>query len=191
MPRIPLLLALVWLPVTCQVVFAGPPERRSGKMVVDEAARLQAEVQRLEREVARDHSDPSASDELDVARARLAAAEGRIGEARAAWQKVIASREAVMRQWQRAAPKVCTPIDPAILGGPVAEARCGLAEVEGDRATLTKELPNVIASHLGTLRILDELRKRGAYEPQETDDERALQKEIRQLRRRLESVQRR
>ncbi len=190
MPRTALLPAVFCVAVSLPAALAGPPRAPSGKMVRDEVTRLQAEVQRLEKEVGRDHSDPAAADELDVARARLAAAQGRTGEARAAWRKIIDSREAVMRQYQRDAPRICTPADPVILRGPVAEACCGLAEVEGDRATLVRELPKVVASYEARLRIIDLLRQKRAYESEETEEERAIRKQLRQFRQRLDAVQR-
>ncbi len=84
--------------------------------------------------------------------------------------------------------KICTPLNPAMLSGPVAEARCSLAEVESDRAVLARELPKVIAYHKAYLGMLDELRKRGAYPTEETDEERTPRKALRNARLRLDAV---
>jgi hypothetical protein len=191
MPRTPIALAVLSLSLLWHPVFAGPPEGPTGKMVVSDVVQLRDDVLRLEKEVERDNSDPSAADDLDVARARLAAAEGRMGASRAAWKKIIASREAEMRQWQRSPPKWCTETDKPRLRGRVAEARCSLAELEGNRAVLAQELPKVIAWHETMLLMWDKLREAKAAEPEETELERRIRKELRQCRQRLEALQRR
>ena len=96
-----------------------------------------------------------------------------------------------MKRWQllELKGKFCNPIDPAILHGPVAEARCGLAEVENNRVVLARDLPMVIAYHEARLKIIDTLRKTGAYEPEETEEERAMRKELRQVQKRLDAVE--
>lgn len=164
-----------------------PPEGPSSRMTQADVPALTAEVKRLEKAVG---SDKYLADDLAVARARLATADGRTADARGAWRRIIASREEMMRRWEQlfASGKICAAPDPAMLGGPVAEARCGLAEVEGDQVTLAKELPKVIAYHEARLALVDLLRRKGAYEPQETEEERSSRKLIRQARQRLDAV---
>jgi hypothetical protein len=187
MSRTPLLFALLSLLVPVPAVVGSPPEGPSGRLVQDAVPTLQAEVRRLEREVAR---EKSLAEDLDVARARLAAAQGKTGEARAEWQKVIATRVARL-DVLLSGRLDCDPSDIALYRGAVAEARRGLAEVEGDQAALARELPQVIAYHEARLERLDDLRKRGAYYAEETDEERAIRKELRQARQRLDDVKRR
>ena len=67
-----------------------PPGRPVGRMVQDAVPCAAAEVKRLKKEIAR---DKSLAEELDVARARLATAQGKMGEARAAWQRIIGAGE--------------------------------------------------------------------------------------------------
>jgi hypothetical protein len=183
------LLVLFGLLVRAPAAFASPPEGPSGRVVQDAVPALAAEVKRLEKEVAR---APELADELNVARARLATAQGRTGAARAAWRKVIAAREELVARCETLLAKgvLCDPSDLTLYRGAVAEARCGLAEVEGDRAALARELPKGIAYHEAMLRRLDELRKKGAYEPRETEEERAIRKELHQARQRLDALKR-
>jgi hypothetical protein len=188
MSKKPLLLALLGLLVPAPALVAGPPEGPSGRQVQDAVPALQDEVKRLEKEVAR---DKSRTEELDVARARLVAAQGRMGEARAVWRKVIAAREEAVARWEALVRRgeACISINPAILRGPVAEARCGLAEAEGDRATLARELPKVIAYREERLAQLRRFAKDGAYAPEEAEqEEKSLLKEIREARQRLDAV---
>jgi hypothetical protein len=187
MSRTPLLLALLTLLMPAPALVAGSPQGPSGQLVQDPVPALQDEVRRLEREVAR---DKSLTEELDVARARLAAAQGRIGEARAAWQKVIATRVARL-DVLLSGRLDCDPSDIALYRLALAEARCGLAEVERDRAALARELPKVIAYYEAMLKMYDKLREAKAYEPDETEVERSIRKELRQARRRLDAVKRR
>lgn len=190
MSKTPLLIALLSLLVPAPVLVAGPPEGPSGRLVQDAVPALQDEVKRLEKEVVR---EADKADDLAVARARLAAAEGKMGEARAAWRTIVAFREKRMARWDLLVAKgeVIGPTDPAILRGPLAQARCGLAEVEGDRAALERELPKVIAYREAQLRMLDELRRNEVSEPKETDEERAIRKELRKARQRLDAVKQR
>ncbi len=126
--------AVLVLVIQAPAVFSRPLEGPAGRLVQDPVPALQDEVKRLEKEVAR---EPELAQDLAFARARLAAAEGRTGEARAAWRKIIAAREEARSvQWHLILHKgkVCDESDPAIGPGPVAEARCGLAEAEGDLA---------------------------------------------------------
>ena len=182
-------LASLVLVLQAPEVLSRPPDGPSGRLVQDPVPALQDEVKRLEKAAG---SEQGHDEDLAEARARLAAAEGRIGEARAAWRKIIAAREEQMKRWQllELKGKFCNPIDPAILHGPVAEARCGLAEVENNRVVLARDLPMVIAYHEARLKIIDTLRKTGAYEPEETEEERAMRKELRQLQKRLDAVKR-
>src|SRR5262249_53941058 len=121
MPDKPLVCALFIVLSQAPAALSRPPNDSSTRMVKDDVAVLKAEVQRLEREVA---SDKSLAEDLAVARAQLAAAEGNRGEARAAWQKIIAAREERRVRWELLATKgmVCDATDPAIRRGPVAEA---------------------------------------------------------------------
>ena len=193
MPKMLFVSALLVLLMQAPAVLSRPPEGPSGQMVLDEVTALKAEVQRLEKEIARDKTRPSLAEDLAVARARLLAAEGRATAASAAWRKIIAAREERMKRWELLFAKgaVCNPADLAIVRGSVAEARCGLAEVEKNRAVLARELPKVIAYHEAQLGIIDQLRKKGAYEAEETEEERVLRKELRKARQRLDAVKRR
>jgi hypothetical protein len=112
-------------------------------MVLD--PELRAEVQRLEREAANAKSDPALAEELCVARARLAEAEGRMRAAAAEWRKVIACREKVRQRLEREMRCIGWLEAFTMAQGAVAEARYWLAEIERDRATLATELPKVIA----------------------------------------------
>jgi hypothetical protein len=193
MPRKLFVSASLVLVMVSPAVLSRPPEGPSGRMVLDEVTQLQTEVQRLEKGVANDKSDKSKADDLAVARARLLAAEGRTEAACAAWRKIIASREDQLARWQLLIlkGKICTSEDEsALLRGPVAEGRCGLAEVEGDKAALVRELPKVIAYHETRLGIIDRLRKVRAYEAEETEEERAIRKELHKAQRRLDTVKR-
>jgi hypothetical protein len=188
MSKTPLLFAMLSLLVLAPVLVAGPPQGPSGRMVQDAVPTLLAEVKRLEKEVVR---DKSLAEELDLARARLLRAKGRTGEARAVCRKVIAAREEAVARWEALVRKGedCISINPAILRGPVAEARCGLAEVEKDQATLARELPKVIAYREEQLAQLRRFAKDGAYAPEEAEQgEKSLLKELRQARQHLDVV---
>jgi hypothetical protein len=172
------------------ITLAGPPETPSGLMVQDDVPQLRAEVRRLEKEVAHDKSSLVTADDLSAARARLATAEGRRVAACAEWQKVIAGRQERVAHWEKLVAKGldCSPVEGTFLRGAVAEARCGLAEAQKDMAVLVRELPGVVAYREAQLRLFDELRKRGAYEPQETQEEREARRALRQARSRLDGV---
>src|SRR5262249_30478719 len=127
--------------------------------------------------------------ELAEARARLATAEGLPDAAATEWRKAIASREKHVR-W--ALKKLClTTASFAALQGPLAEARCNLAEVEGRPSDLAQELPKVISCHLTRLKALDDLRRCGACEPEEgAREERAIRMGLREAQSRLDAVTR-
>jgi hypothetical protein len=187
-----LLPAVFGLLLTAPAVFSGPPEVASGRMVQDAVPALRDEVRWLEKEVARDKGLSASL--LAVARARLAAAEGRTREARAAWRKILAEREEVVAHWEAlmAQGRLCDTTDPAIVRGPVAEARCELAELDGDRPALARELPKVIACREAQLILVRRLAKAGAYSPEDAEqEEKAIQKKLRQARQRLDDVRRR
>jgi hypothetical protein len=174
---------------------AGPPEGVSGRMVLDEVTRRKAEVRRCEREAER--AEPplkaTALGQLAEARARLAEAEGRAGAAAAEWRKVLAYREEELRRAEAVArdPRFCGPApSAAILRGPVAEARCRLAEAEGDRPALAAGLPKVIAYGEARLELARALRERGAIPPEETEEEKGVRKDLRDARQRLDAVRR-
>jgi hypothetical protein len=190
MPRKPFLFTLLSLLVLAPSAFSGPPEGPSGRMVQDAVPALQDEVKRLGKEVVR---DKSLAEELDVARARLAAAQGRTGEARAVWRKVIAAREERLARVEALFRKglLCNPSELTLCRGHVSEARCGLAEVERDQATLARELPKVIDYWEARLTVVRTLAKAGVLPPGDAEqDEKALQKELRQARQRLDAVKR-
>ena len=188
MPKKLFVLASIVLVLQAPAVFSRPPQNPSGQMVQDEVTTLKGQVQRLEKEVTHDESK---TEDLFEARARLAAAEGKTRVACAEWRKVIAARQARLTRFEALARTAeFSDTDYAMVRGWVAEARCGLAEVERDRATLARELPKVIACYEARLEIIDTSRKRGAYEAEETDDERAIRKELRQARQRLDTVKR-
>jgi hypothetical protein len=188
MSKKPLLLTLLSLLVPAPALVAGPPQGPSGRLVQDPVPALTAEVKRVEKEVAR---DPRWAEELDVARARLAAAQGRTGEARAAWQQVIATRVARLDVLLSGGLD-CDPSYISLFRGSVAEARCGLAEAEGDRVALSRELPKVVTYREAQLA---HLRRRAQVGTISTDDfeqgEKSLLKKIRQAQQRLDAVKRR
>jgi hypothetical protein len=187
MSRMLFVSAVLVLLMQAPAVLSRPPDGPSGRLVKDAVPALQTEVKRLEKEVAR---DKNLAEELDVARARLAAAEGRTGEARAAWEKIIATRLARLDVLLSGGLD-CDPSDIALYRGAFAEARCGLAEVERDQATLSRELPKVIAFREDSLTRLRRLAKAGAISPDEAEkEEKALHKELREARQRLDAVKR-
>jgi hypothetical protein len=191
MSKTPLLFALFGLLVPAPALVAGPPQGPSGRLVQDAVPALQAEVRRLEKEVAR---DKNLAEELDVARARLAAAQGRATEARAVWRKVIDTREERLARVEALVRKglLCNPSELTLCRGHVSEARCGLAEVERDWVTLAGELPKVIAYWEARLAAVRTLAKAGAIRPDDAEqDEKALLKELGQARQRLDAVKRR
>jgi hypothetical protein len=181
MSRMLLLLVILW---PGPAAFAGPPEGPSSRMVPDPVPELRAEVQRREREAARAPSDPSKAEDLCEARALLAAAEGRNGAAAAEWRKVIAYRD----ELKRLSMRLCSPSPPAILEGPVAEARCRLAEVERDRAALAAELPKVIASYQAQLDRVQRLREFSAVAAEPTAEEKDTRRRLREARVRLDAL---
>jgi hypothetical protein len=166
MSKMPLLFALLSLLLSAPALVAGPPQGPSSRQVQDAVPALLAEVRRLEKEVARDQSLAA---ELEVARARLAAAQGRIGAARASWRNIIAAREERLARCEVLVKRglLCDPPDITFCRGYVAEARCELAEVERDRATLAEELPKVIAYWEARLAAMRTLAKVGAISPDE------------------------
>jgi hypothetical protein len=184
------------LPVLLTVVAgasARPPAGVSGRVVADGVLELKAEVERLQRHVdlapsAEEISEACAA--LFEARARLAEAEGKPAVAAAEWRKVLAHRvdeetriERLLKQG-----KLCIGIAPAMLQGPVADARCHLAEVERNRAVLAAELPKVIAYRQAQLEQLKTLRDHRAYPAEETSEERAMRDALRKARLLLDAV---
>ena len=143
MSKKPLLLALLSLLVSWPAVFPGSPAGPSGRLVLDEVPILEAEVRRLEKEVAR---DKSLAGELDVARARMAAAQGRVGEARASWRKVIVAREERLARAsavQERAPFATCPKSRSAAGtSPRPDA--SLPKSSGTGPPGSRELPKVI-----------------------------------------------
>jgi hypothetical protein len=190
MSRMLFVSAVLVLLLQAPEVFSRPPEGPSGQMVLQEVSTLKAEVNRLEKEAAKDENK---AEDLALARARLAAAEGKTRAACAEWRKVIAARQERLTRFETLARRAggVSDTDYAIVRGSVAEALCGLAEVERDRATLARELPKVITCHEAWLEIIDVLRKQGDYDSQKAEEEeRAIHKELREARLRLDAVKR-
>ena len=177
--------------IQAPVVLSRPPEGPSGRMVQDQAAMLKAEVQRLEKAA---KSEPGYEVDLTIARAQLAAAEGKIGKARTALRKLVAEYEERETRYialtRAGAGTDCGPHALLQVRAATAYVRCALADVEGDRVVLARELPKVIACQETMLAWYDSLRKEGVYGPEETDDERAMRKELRQVQKRLDAVKR-
>ncbi len=102
MARFAVGLLLALLLAMGQTVLAGPPERPSGRMVLDKTFEVRAEVRELEKEFARAKSDPDKGKwlaaQLAEARARLAETEGRGIAAIEEWRKVIEHRTERMKQ---------------------------------------------------------------------------------------------
>lgn len=84
---------------------------------------------------------------LAEARAQLARAEGKTDVAVAEWRKVLADREAKLREVLELAKrgKLCYPGPLDEAHGELAIARVWLADVEGRKETLAAELPRAIA----------------------------------------------
>jgi hypothetical protein len=187
-----LILALLGLLVPGRSVLASPPEKASVRVVPDDVPALRATVQRLERELALAKADPTQAEGLAAARARLAEAEGRMGTAASEWRKVLASRRAKMADLERLLKtgRVCgSPLELVPQRGRVAEARCKLAEVEGDRAVLAAGLPEVIAYYGAYLERLQRLRQVGAISSDEAEEvERGLRRELGKARSRLKAT---
>jgi outer membrane protein TolC len=192
MSRKPLLLALLSLLAPAPALVAGPPQSSSGRMVQDPVPALQDEVRRLETVVVENPKILGLVEDLTVARARLAAARGEMGVARAGWQSVIAARAERLRKLEaRNKDGHGTPPHLAVLRWELAETRCERAEAEGDRATLARELPKVIAFWEEVL-----YRPRRPADPDFspeglTQGEKEILKDLRQARQRLDAAKRR
>jgi hypothetical protein len=190
MPKKLFVLASLVLVLQAPAVLSRPPEGPSGRLVQDAVPALQADVKRLEKEVAR---DKNLAEELDVARARLAAAQGRTVEARSAWRKIVDAYEERMRRLEFLVARgaECDPNDVTCCRGAVATVRCELAEVERDWAALARELPKVIAYREAELARLRKSAQAGACSPQELEQgEKAHLKELREAQHRLDAVKR-
>jgi hypothetical protein len=80
-----------------------------------------------------------------------------------------------------------SPMELVLARGRVAEARCKLAEVEGDRAALAAGLPEVIAYYEAYLEHLHRLRQVGAINSEEAKQvEGGLRGELGKARSRLQ-----
>jgi hypothetical protein len=170
-----------------QPALAGPPERFSGRSVLDGVESLRATVQRLERQ-----GDKADFRELNVARAHLAEAEGRLGDAAAKWWKVIAydhERYKGPEAFYKAG-RVCSPDVLEQARGRLAVSVCGLAEVERDWATLASELPKVVAYYKARLEMYQDLRSVGALCPGDMNDEKAVGEALKRAEHRLKIVRR-
>ncbi|HZU34458.1 MAG TPA: hypothetical protein VFA18_01045 [Gemmataceae bacterium] len=192
MPRTMFILVLLGLLVPGWSVLASPPEKVSDQVVRDEVPALKAAVQRLERELARAKANPAQAEDLAEARARLAEAEGRKATAASEWRKVLAWRRAKLADSERLVKTglYCgSSLELVLLRGRVAEARYKLAEVEGDRAIVAAELPEVIAYYEASLERLQKLRQVHAISPEEANDlERGLRRELGKARSRLKAT---
>jgi len=158
-------------------------------MMLDEIPELKDLVRRQEGEVIRAASDVAkerARARLAEALARLAEAEGRMDAAAKEWRKVIAFREKEMNWWLQNPRIGCPTLE--VLQGPVAVARCRLAEVERRPADLAKQLPKVIAYYDTQLGAIDQLRMAGALAPEEAAAEKGIRTELRKARLRLDRV---
>jgi hypothetical protein len=185
------LFVVSWLALPSpEPAMAGPPEKVTGRTVVDETPQLRAEVARLGRAAARPLAEGEkdiAEAELAEARARLATAQGLPETAATEWRNAIALREKHLR-W--AMKKLClTASSFAVLQGPLAEARCNLAGIEGRPSDQARELRTVVSCHLVWLQALDDLRRHGALAPQDAaEEQRAVYKELRRAESRLDAV---
>jgi hypothetical protein len=167
---------------------AGPPERPDGRIVLDPIPELRAEVLRCEQEYARDNADDRA-EKLAEARARLAEAEGRWVATVEEWEEVLFFRDE--RLHLIASGKICRkPRDIEIRGGEMAQARCRIAEIKGDAAVLTAELPWVIAGYQAKLELYWGLGAVGALSPDDSKDQKAVGEALRMAKRRLGIVRR-
>jgi hypothetical protein len=170
---------------------AGPPERPSARMVLDRAFEIRAEVRELEQEFARAKSDPEKRQllvaQLAEARARIAEAEGRRFTAAEAWRKVIAHRTERM-QLLTSGKICCSPGEVVICRGQLAEARCKVADLEGDATLLAAEIPKVIAGCKARIEMYRRLREVGAMAADDSKDEQVAGEALRRAEHRLELV---
>jgi hypothetical protein len=179
-------LALLLLLISVPATPAGPPGGPSGRLVVDEAPALRAEIMRQARENPGQPADATT-------RARLAEAEGRRDEAAAVWNALIASTQAQYQQLVRLvkAGRDCSLAEFVVAQGLVAEARCRLAELEQKPAVLVEELPQAIASYYAHLEMFDKLRSARAVDESEAREaERRIWKDLRRARLRLDAARR-
>jgi hypothetical protein len=180
-------LALLLLSIVVPTGFARPPESPSGRLAVDEAPALRADVAQLERE------KDAPPGEVIATRARLAQAEGLPGSAAAEWRKLVTFTQA---QYDQLVRRVrlgldCDVTDLEMLRGLHAEAQCRLAEVERRPAALVEQLPRVIAYHYMRLDRVAALRSKGAISVLEAaEEEKATWRDLRRARLRLDAARR-
>jgi hypothetical protein len=121
-------------------------------------------------------------------RARIAEAERRPGAAVIEWRKVITHRTERM---QLMSGKICcSPGEVVICRGQLAEARCKVADLESDAATLTAELPKAIAGYKARIEMCRRLREAGAIAADASKDEQVAGEALRRAEQRLEAVRR-
>jgi hypothetical protein len=84
----------------------------------------------------------------------------------------------------------CSPGEFVICRGQLAEARCQVGDLEGDAATLTAELPKVIAGYKSRIEMYRRLREAAAIDADDVKDERAASTALQNAERRLEIVRR-
>lgn len=173
--RIPFLLGLA-------LAFGPRPGVVSAQLVPAPVDELRRQVEA--REQALDDAQVAAAS----ARARLARAEGRTGQAVAEGRKVVAHHEERLRSVRElyARGRVCTgePLDEA--ESALAIARVWLADVEGRRDILLVELPKVIAHYERRIRRDQALFCRGAITENEAlESRKAVEPELRWARERL------
>jgi hypothetical protein len=160
-------------------------------MVLDRAFELRAEVRELEAEFARAKSDPEKrtwlAAQLAEARARLAELEGRRIAAAEEWRKVIAYRTERL-QLLTSGKICCSPGEVVICRGQLAEARCKVADLESDPATVTAELPKAIAGYKARIEMCRRLREVGAMAADDSKDEQVAGEALRRAEERLDIV---
>jgi hypothetical protein len=171
--------------------YADHAEGVSGRMVLDRALELRAELRELEEEFARRKPDREKAKWLAAqvaeARARLAELEGRPWAAVAEWKKVLAHR--TERLEQMTSGKICcSPREGVICRGGVAEARCRIAEIERDWDLLAAELPKAIAGYKARVEMYQALREARAIDADDVKDEQVAREELRKAERRFDVV---
>jgi hypothetical protein len=152
-------------------------------MVLDGVESLRATVQQLERQ-----GDKVSGYELIEARARLAEAEGRPGAAADEWKKLVTYHQERIAGLKKLASQICSPIDFVEARGCLADARCKVADVERDWATLAAELPNVIAWYEKQLEIYERLRERGEWDTEFEEAEKYYRSKLSKAQTRLEII---